>query len=195
MAEIPIFTCKPYGVKLTPDSCAQRHRKALQPAKAGRPAFLAADCVECRVGRAHAAGTKPRGVTYDVRTTSLARSDRKVELPPDAPPPPRFDERAKISKDKSLAKAAAKLAAERGETRPSETTWSHDEVVVMVREHLDRDPSLTVRELLETLNSTHHEGARKLSRHAVDKAIKAITGGVDRRKLGLGGHYKKARTK
>lgn len=184
MAEIRLFQCKPYGVTLTPESCALRHRKAHQPNAKGVPALLAAHCVGCKVGKAHANGEQPRGVRYEQRSTDLRVSKPVHELPPEAPPPPTFDERIRRNNERADANRRRKQPKPPAPPAPPAETVAS--LVDRVRAVLDRRPYATAPELQQELAKTQDPQLRPPTIHRIRSAVHAITGGVDRRLLSLG---------
>ena len=183
MAEIRLFQCKPYGVSLTPQSCALRHRKAHQPNTKGIPALLAAHCVGCTVGKAHAEGAQPRGVRYATKTTSLPVVTPVHELPPESSPPPTYDERRRRNNQLAEAKRRSKRPP------PEQPMPQHEpmaSLVDRVRAVLDRRPYATAPELQQELAATQDPQWRLPSHSKIRSAVHAITGGADRRLLSLG---------
>lgn len=172
-----LFRCEPYSTSLTPQSCAKRHRASLLPNPAGNLALLAAECSSCSVGRQHAKGLDAPGVTYVERVTRQPLApDPHEALDVPVEPARRLtqEERCRAWRE---AKGRSPRVVVRVET--------HAELVERVRPHLERHPYATVEFVRELLG---RDGGEVPHYDRVRHAMRTLRGGVDARKLGLGGN-------
>lgn len=99
VTSLRVFTCGPYGARLTPSACAQRFPR--QVGKRGATAGPRIDrihCHECPVGAAHARGEDAPGVEYSLVDVGVA-----VQPSPPAPPPPREEKSIPMPPEKTYA--------------------------------------------------------------------------------------------
>lgn len=177
-----LFRCEPYSTSLTPASCAKRYRASLLPNPAGNLALLAAECSSCDVGRQHAKGLDAQGVTYVERVTRQPLApDPHEALDVPVEPARRLtqEERCRAWRE---AKGRSPRVVVRVET--------HAELVERVRPHLERHPYATVEFVRKLLG---RDGGEVPHYDRVRHAMRTLRGGVDARKLGLGGHRGKGK--
>ena len=174
-----LFRCEPYSTSLTPASCAKRYRASLLPNPAGNLALLAAECSSCDVGRQHAKGLDAQGVTYVERVTRqpLAPDPHEALDVPDEPQRP-------PSRQEYMRAWRERRAEERG-GRKVVRVETAAELLERVRPHLERHPYATVEFVRELLG---RDGGEVPHYDRVRHAMRTLRGGVDARKLGLGGN-------
>lgn len=179
-----LFRCEPYSTSLTPASCAKRHRASLLPNPAGNLALLAAECSSCSVGRQHAKGLDAQGVTYVERITRqpLALDPHEALDVPDEP-------HRRLTHEEHCRAWRAKNAKERAGRKVVHVETAA-ELVERVRPHLERHPYATVGFVRELLG---RDGGEVPHYDRVRHAMRTLRGGVDARKLGLGGHRGKGK--